>query len=311
MSTHGGAGPVLVSACGRSHRGRVRAENQDRLLVADLAAGILDARTADEAGRGAMVGPLRFELSERGAVLLVADGMGGRAGGARASTLAVTAVRRAMADGVPARSPTPDAGGPAPDAFVHRLRDALAEANRDIMDEAERDLRLRGMGTTATLAGIQDGTVYLAQVGDSRAYLVRGGALARLTRDQSLVQDLIDSGVLDEKEAHTVRNNMILQALGSGESVEPAVTYHDLRRGDVLLLCSDGLSHVVEDAEILEAVTHSPDCLTLCDRLVGLANDRGGPDNITVLVARMEGEGLPPAGGADRVGAREWSAGGR
>jgi protein phosphatase len=132
--------------------------------------------------------------------------------------------------------------------------------------------------------------------------------LARLTRDQSLVQDLIDSGVLEEKEAHTVRNNVILQALGSGESVEPAVTYHELRREDVLLLCSDGLSHVVEDAEILEAVTQSPDCLTLCDRLVGLANDRGGPDNITVLVARMEGEGLAPVGGADPIGAREWSA---
>ncbi|HUF75941.1 MAG TPA: protein phosphatase 2C domain-containing protein [Longimicrobiales bacterium] len=299
---HGHRGPIVVSACGRTHRGRVRPENQDRLLVADLAEGILDAHTADEWGRGSSVGPLQFELSERGAILLVADGMGGRAGGARASTLAVTAVRRAMADGAP------HGDGAAPDGFVTRLCEALESANRDILEESEREERLRGMGTTATLAGIQDGIVYLAQVGDSRAYIVRGGSLARLTRDQSLVQDMIDSGLLDEKDAHAVRKNVILQALGAGRAVEPAVTYHELRDGDVVLLCSDGLSHVVADEEILEAVAQSADCMTMCDRLVGLANDRGGPDNVTVLVARLEGGGLEPASGAQELASREWTS---
>lgn len=299
-----GGGSIVVSTCGRTHRGRVRPENQDRLLVADLAEGILDAHTVEESGRGSSVGPLRFELTERGVILLVADGMGGRAGGARASTLAVSAVRRAMSDGAAAEN------GAAPEAFVGRLRDALVEANRDILDEAERDARLRGMGTTATLAGIRDGTVYLAQVGDSRAYLVRAGAVGQLTRDQSLVQDLIDSGVLEENEAHTVRRNVILQALGSSASVDPVITYHELRRGDVILLCSDGLSQVVEDQEILEAVAESADCLTMCDRLVGLANDRGGPDNVTVLVARLEGDGLSPASGAEPVRRRQWAGGG-
>jgi PPM family protein phosphatase len=285
----GNRAPVVVSACGRTHRGRVRAENQDRLLVADLAEGILDAHTAEEWGRGSSIGPLQFELSERGAILLVADGMGGRAGGGRASTLAVAAVRRAMADGASARD------GAATDAFVGRLKAALAEANQDIRDESERDERLRGMGTTATLAGIQNGTVHLAQVGDSRAYLVRGDSVVRLTRDQSLAQGLIDSGMLEESDSHTVRRNVVLQALGAAPKVEPAMTYHRLRDGDVVLLCSDGLSQVVSDDEILEAVTQSPDCMTVCDRLVGLANDRGGPDNVTVLVARLEGSGLERA----------------
>lgn len=290
---------ILVSACGRTHRGRVRSENQDRLLVADLAEGIFEAHTADDA-RASAVGPVSFELGEHGAVLLVADGMGGRAGGARASALAVTAVRRAMSDGRPGED------GAGPDAFVGRLRRALEEANRAIHDEAGRDHQLSGMGTTATLAGLHGGSVYLAQVGDSRAYLVRAGSVTRLTRDQSLVQNLIDSGVLAESDAHTVRRNVILQALGVGPSVEPEVTYHDLRRDDVLLLCSDGLSQVVTDDEILEAVTGSRDCLTMCDRLVGLANDRGGPDNVTVLVARVDGDGLERARGSEGMGRRAW-----
>jgi protein phosphatase len=282
----------------------VRADNQDRFLFADLADQPADAHVADDAGRGSAVGPLRFTLTESGAVLLVADGMGGRAGGARASAMAVSAVQRAMCAG-------PPFGGSGPDAFVRRLRNALDEANRSILDEAERDQKLRGMGTTATLAGIRGGFVYLAQVGDSRAYLVRGSSAIRLTRDQSLVQDMIDSGMLNEADAHLVPSNVILQVLGVGTLVEPALTYHELRQGDVILLCSDGLSHVVGDGEILQAVSESGDCLTMCDRLVGLANDRGGPDNITVLVARVDGGGLEEPSEAEPVGRRVYETGGR
>jgi len=285
--------------CGRTHRGRVRADNQDHLLVVDLGRGALSAHSAGEASRGSAVGPLDLEIDERGAVLLVADGMGGRAGGARASGIAVAAVRRVMADGA-------GDGGAAPGAFVDRLRCALDEANREIREEAERDRQVRGMATTATLAGICGGVVYVAQVGDSRAYLVREGSMARLTRDQSLVQNLIDAGVLQEGRPHGVHGNVILQALGATESVSPEVTHHDLRRGDVLLLCSDGLSHVVGDDDILRAVNESDDCLAMCDRLVGAANDGGGPDNVTVLVARIDGEGLERPSAGDVVGRRVW-----
>ena len=182
-----------------------------------------------------------------------------------------------------------------PEAFVSRLRRALELANEEIHEQARRDDGLRGMGTTATLAGVLGGTVYFAQVGDSRGYLVRGGALARLTRDQSFVQDLIDSGVVDEEEAKGIRDNRILQALGTAPSVLPEMTYHELRRGDVVLLCSDGLSRVVSDGEILNVVRGAGDCLAACERLIALANSRGGPDNITVLLARVDGEGLGAA----------------
>jgi PPM family protein phosphatase len=295
MSSASTAGEIIVSACGRTHRGRVRKDNQDRLLVADLAGTALpDGNGAPT--EGSSVGPVRFVLSGKGALLLVADGMGGRAGGSRASDLAVTTVRSAMADGSSAGE------APSAESFVLRLRGALEVANQEIHEASGRDERLRGMGTTATLAGILQGFVYLAQVGDSRAYLVRQRSLAQLTRDQSLVQDMIDSGVLSETDAERVSNNMILQALGPTPSVKPEMTYHRLRRGDVLLLCSDGLSRVVRDDEIVAAVAESADCLSTCDRLIGLANDRGGPDNVTVLVARVDGEGLGMAEPADVVG---------
>jgi serine/threonine protein phosphatase PrpC len=203
--------------------------------------------------------------------------------------MAVDAVREAMGD--------PSLHATGPEAFVSRLRRALELANEQIHEQSRRDDDLRGMGTTATLAGLHGGTVYFAQVGDSRGYLVRRGALARLTRDQSFVQDLIDSGVVDEEGAKSIRDNRILQALGTAPGVLPEMTYHELRRGDVLLLCSDGLSRVVSDDEILDVVGHADGCLAMCERLIALANGRGGPDNITVLVARVDGEGLPSAEG--------------
>jgi len=289
---------VEVSACARSHRGRVRKENQDSFLLADLARA---ADPTEMATTSTGVGPLRFTLAEEGAVLLVADGMGGRAGGAKASALAVAAVRDAMAEEGPA-----DAG-----AFVSRLRRALALANEEIHEHARRDDNLRGMGTTATLAGLHGDTVYFAQVGDSRGYIVRGGAVARLTRDQSFVQDLIDSGIVDEEGAKNIKDNRILQALGTNPSVAPEVTYQGLRRGDVLLLCSDGLSRVVADQEILGVIENAEDCLAMCERLIALANSRGGPDNITVIVARVEGPGLGPAAPSDAPARKAYPDGAR
>jgi protein phosphatase len=279
-------GEILVSVCGRTHTGRVRKENQDSLLVVDLG-GAGGASSAT----GSSLGPLRFTLTNEGVILLVADGMGGRAGGAKASGLAVSVVRAAMANGA-------DENAGHPEAFAFRLRRALDQANEEIHEQSRRDDALRGMGTTATLAGIHADVVYLAQVGDSRAYLIRGGEVARITRDQSLVQDLIDAGVLSEADAKNVRDNRILQALGTSPTVTPVMTYHDLRRDDALLLCSDGLSRVVRDDEILEVVKGASDCLAACDQLIALANARGGPDNITVLLARMGGDGLPPPDGA-------------
>jgi protein phosphatase len=277
----------------------VRKDNQDSFLLADLARG---APAAELAASAAGVGPLDFTLGDEGAVLLVADGMGGRAGGARASAMAVATVREAMGDAA--------ADGAGGDGFPSRLRRALERANEEIHEQSRRDDNLRGMGTTATLAGLHGGNVYFAQVGDSRGYLVRGGALARLTRDQSFVQDLIDSGIVDEEGARTIRDNRILQALGTAPGVLPEMTYHELRRSDVVLLCSDGLSRVVSDEEILHVVGSADDCLSMCERLIALANARGGPDNITVLVARVDGEGLASADGGAAPARRVYADGG-
>jgi protein phosphatase len=151
--------------------------------------------------------------------------------------------------------------------------------------------------------------VWVAQVGDSRAYLVRAGETVRLTRDQSLVQDMIDSGILDEEDAGSVPNNVLLQALGARATVRPDVTHHELRRGDVLLLCSDGLSQMVDDEEIASAAADCTNCRDVVDWLVGLANERGGPDNVTVLAARIDGDGLEAPREDDRLQRRHWSGG--
>jgi protein phosphatase len=144
--------------------------------------------------------------------------------------------------------------------------------------------------------------VYLAQVGDSRAYLVRDGRAVRLTRDQSLVQDFVDAGVLTEDEARDIEDGTLLQALGVTPRVKPEITAQELRRGDVVLLCSDGLSRVVVDDEIGGAVGRAADCASLCDELVELANQRGGPDNVTVVAASFDGDGLREAAGNERIG---------
>lgn len=287
---------VHVHAVGKSVRGKVRAVNQDRLLLAHLGQGVTDPTRIDDDGFS--VGPVDLALGEAGVLLMVADGMGGRLGGERASESAVSVVGAEMTFPT---EPTSDAHG-----FVQRLDRALAKANEAIHAEGTREQQYRGMGTTATLVGLHDGCAYVAQVGDSRAYLARGGSLTRLTRDQSLVQDLIDMGVLTEEDARNAPNNQILQALGATPTVRPALTYQDLRRGDVILLCSDGLSKVVRDEEVQAAVAAATDCAALCDDLVALANARGGPDNITLLVARIGGGDIDEPGEGDAVQRREY-----
>lgn len=292
---------IRVRAAGRSDTGPSRAENQDRFLIADLATltgvGKDGARSdaGSSGGESSATGPVEFDLGPLGGILLVADGMGGVAGGGVASGLAVAAIRAAVIAEVQAAGDL-DAPG-----FATALRDALHVANARIHDEAAQDARYRGMGTTATLAGVLDGVVYLAQVGDSRAYLVRDGRAVRLTRDQSLVQDFVDAGVLTEDEARNIEDGTLLQALGVTPRVKPELTAQELRRGDVVLLCSDGLSRVVVDAEIAGAVRSAADCAALCDELVELANQRGGPDNVTVVAACFDGEGLREARGNERV----------
>jgi protein phosphatase len=229
-------------------------------------------------------------VSERGALYLVADGMGGAAAGELASEMAAVAIHEHMAD---AWREDPDLSE---DRFAHHLKEAVERANALLHAYALGNAEVRGMGTTATVAGVHGDRLYIAQIGDSRGYLVRGDVARQLTRDQSLTQRLVEVGELTEEEAEaSERRNIILQALGPDSDVRVDLSWQSLQQGDVLIICSDGLSTMVRRDEIAEIVAAESDTEKLCVRLVELANERGGPDNITVVAVRFEGDGLPSA----------------
>lgn len=248
--------------------------------------------------------PTEFRLGPRGAVFLVADGMGGAAAGATASLLATRTIFQVMA-----RVWGSDRSL-VPRRFAGHLVASLEQASQLIFRRAETDLEFQGMGTTATAVGVLDGILYIAQVGDSRAYLVRGAEGTQLTRDQSVVQTMREAGSITEEEAERSPHvNLILQALGTRPTIDVDLTYQELRRGDVLLICSDGLSGPVRRAEMSEIVAGTPDLGEACEALVNLANERGGPDNITVVLVRFRGQGLELPSADDVVRRTTWALG--
>jgi PPM family protein phosphatase len=269
-------GPIKVHLFGRTDVGQVREHNEDNFLVADLSR---KSRGLLESDREQIVGP-------RGALMAVCDGMGGAAAGEIASQLAVDIIYERMAEGV---SPTDR------NEFARRIVRSIEEAGLTIYNEAKADRTRRGMGTTSTVAALMDNHLFLGQVGDSRGYILRQGKLVQVTRDQSLVNQLIEAGQLTEEEAETFEhNNIILQALGTSDSVQVDLTFVELRQGDMLLLCSDGLSGMVRADEMREVLSTAREPLDACKILTEKANQAGGHDNITCIVARFEGPGLKP-----------------
>lgn len=283
-----GRGDVVVHVFGRTDVGRTRDHNEDTFLVADLTTMNASLRPEVRAHRP---GP-------RGSLCMVADGMGGAAAGEVASQMATDVVLEAL-EAHWRHADTTDA-----ETFAMALRTAVETANVRIHRYALDHPELRGMGTTATIAGILSDQLYLCQVGDSRAYLVRDGVAIQVTKDQSLVQRLIDEGKLTEAEAEvSERRHIILQALGPEPEVKVDVTIQQLRRGDTLVLCSDGMSGQMQASDIARIVSEqSPDLAAACDALVDLANANGGTDNITAIVAHFEGDGLQPPLHSDFVG---------
>ncbi len=267
---------IVVTIAGRTDVGQVREHNEDAFLVADL--------SADAPPTLGTVTP----LGARGALLMVADGMGGAAAGEVASAMATSTVLEEL------RTRWVTSAADDADHFAHALREATEQANQRIHAHAKTQPGMKGMGTTATLVGLLGPWAFLAQVGDSRAYLVRGGVATQLTKDQSLMQRLIDAGELTEEEAErSERRNIILQALGPEPRVRVDLTAQHLCRGDVLVLCSDGLSGQVRAGEIAEVIRETSDLDAACAALIARANAAGGPDNITVVAARVDGESLP------------------
>jgi protein phosphatase len=282
-------GEVTVHVFGRTDVGRTREHNEDAFVVADL--------TTDDASLQPSV--RKHRVGHKGSLFMVADGMGGAAAGEIASQMATEIVLKEL------RENWLTLAEPNPEAFARCLKRAAQTANQLIHSYATSHQEYRGMGTTATIAGILGDTLYLAQVGDSRGYLVRDGVARQITKDQSLMQKLIEAGELTEEEAaQSERRNIILQALGPEPVIKVDLTYQKLRRDDILVLCSDGLSGQVSKDDFARVIGEEKDLVQACRRLIDLANDAGGPDNITVIIARFDGEGLrvEGEGGGDEVG---------
>lgn len=221
-------------------------------------------------------------------LFVVADGMGGHAAGEVASKIATETIQDFIAH-------TEEEDGTWPHAYdenfsrpTNRLMSAMKIANSRVIEAMKRDVRLQGMGTTV-VGGLLDGNrISVAHVGDSRAYLVRDGQMSRITSDHSWVFEQVRAGVMTEAEAekHPLRN-VITRALGGASTVVPDATELEVRPGDVLLLCSDGLTGMVTDDDILRIITQTEDVAEACEKLIESANESGGHDNITAVVVRF------------------------
>ncbi len=280
---------VIVHVFGRTDVGRTREHNEDAFVVADLTRG--NATLQPEVRT--------HEVGDRGSLFMVADGMGGAAAGEIASAMAIEVVLRELTESLSA------ADAPDEETYAASLKKATSAANATIHTFALEHPEFRGMGTTATIAAVLGDTLYLAQVGDSRAYLVRDGKALQITKDQSLMQKLIEAGEITEEEAEqSERRNIILQALGPEANIKVDLTHQRVRKGDTLVLCSDGLSGQVRIDEIARVVAAEPDLMSVCKQLIDRANEAGGPDNITVIAARFDGDGLSAPSNGDDVGHR-------
>lgn len=255
---------VHVRIAATTDVGRVRERNEDAMVVRDL-----DRRASPRALERVDLGPL-------GVLVAVADGMGGADRGDVASAMVVDHLTRSL-EATTLEVP--------PEVALTTAARAAHEAIRNAGQENGRR-----MGSTLTAALVQHDVVTVAQVGDSRAYVLRNGEMLQLTQDQSVVQALIDAGLLDEEKAMTSPyRNVILQAVGHQEALTPAITRLELRARDCLLLCSDGLTGLVRPSEIARVVRRSFRLDIAAERLVALANERGGDDNISVVLVGVGG----------------------
>lgn len=264
--------PQTVAVCGMTDVGIARSNNEDAFRVVDLG-----TKESLAVGEHTLV-----ELGPRGMLLVVCDGMGGESAGEIASALAVDVICTHVAAGSRDDDPAAD------------LRTAIDHANELVLGAADDPAR-QGMGTTAIAVLIRGTDAFTAEVGDSRAYVMRGGALTQITKDQTYVQVLLDQGLLaPDSVKSSVAKNVVLQAVGRAPELVVAQRRLALRNGDKLLLCSDGLSSYVSDEEICGVLLSSVSLDEACTELVALANARGGHDNITVITAHVA-DGMPAA----------------
>ena len=260
-----------VEMSGLTDVGLVRSHNEDSFLFANLVTG---ERATGVSGAG-------FHVHRAPALMIVADGVGGAASGELASSMATDEAFQHLMQQWEGGQMKGTVG------IADHMRQAVQVANDAILGHARENPSHRGMGTTATVALVVGDLLYLAQVGDSRAYIVRDGVARQVTKDQSLVQRLVDAGRLTPEQAEkSEHRNIILQALGPEESVEPELTRERLKTGDVVLVCSDGLSNQVTSAEMATIADIAAPLDGICAALVARARETGAPDNVTVIAGR-------------------------
>jgi protein phosphatase len=279
--TDRGGARVAFSFGAKTHPGKVRENNEDHFLVTRLAKSMHVCRSSlpDD-------GADHFSEDE-GYLLIVADGMGGAAAGECASALAVASVEAHVLNRF---RWFVHQGRQEQNLLFDELRVCFEDADRELIERARANPRLAGMGTTLTLAYSVGSDLFVAHAGDSRAYVFRGGTLERVTRDHTYVQMLVNIGEISPEAARRdARRNIVTNIIGGPrEGVRAELHRFRLMDGDVVLLCSDGLSDPVGDEAIAEVLGQTPDPSEASDRLVELALRRGGPDNVTAIVARYE-----------------------
>jgi len=258
----------------------VRPANEDNFLIAELARTLAVHSTS-------LPNTNAQHSSHRGHVFVVADGIGGNQAGEKASELSVVTLEAFLLNTLKRffSLETPEEQN-----VLKEFRSAIIQADARIFEEASRHPELFGMGTTLTMAFAVDWKLYVAHVGDSRCYLQSDGKLQQVTNDHTAGAELVRQGVFTAEEAaRSPYRNIVTNALGgSNPGVQVEVHQLDLAPGDTVLLCSDGLTGMVDDERIARVLQDESDSRRACETLVAEANKRGGKDNITVLVARFE-----------------------
>jgi protein phosphatase len=272
------ASSIHVKVSALSDMGRVRKNNEDNYVICNLTTGEIGLPVLSDHVPGA-----------RGTLFMVADGMGGEASGEVASQICTATVPKRIYDNLKSVNNISEPN------LVLLLREAIEYANQIIFQKAQTSPIYKGMGTTTTAAVLFGPYLFVGQVGDSRAYLIRNKQLTQMTRDQTFLNYLADIGAeLPADPEKDSRKSILTQAVGSSEKVEVKVTYTKIRQGDSVLLCSDGLYNMVKLPELTEVVNGSDGLPGKCKVLVAKANEHGGTDNCTVIMAEFNGPGLPP-----------------
>lgn len=275
-----GVCPLTVRGYGLTDRGRVRAANEDCFLIAELARSL----RVHQASFG--VPGMQFSQC-RAHVYMVADGMGGHAAGEVASALCVETVEKLLLNTLRQfcyMKGTEEQG------VLMEFQKAILQADARLMEEMQLNPKLTGMGTTLTLAFVENSRLFLAHVGDSRCYLLAKEQFQQLTHDHNMAAEMVRRGLLSPEEAAKSRMRHVITNVLGGHEAGAHVELHriELEPGDTLLLCSDGLHGMLSDERIAQVLNEETDPEDACQKLVSEANERGGKDNITAIVARFE-----------------------